>query len=136
MNTEAREKFFNALLRRPSTAKQAREILERQRVSDEDAERLIRKAEDMGLIDDEAFAKLFVDGHLSWGNLKISHELSMRGVSCEAISTALDEAQSESERARELAESWRKGGVEDRKITARLMSRGFTSRAVREALHD
>ena len=130
MNTEAREKFFNALLRRPSTAKQAREILERQRVSDEDAESLIREAEDMGLIDDEAFAKLFVDGHLSWGNLKISHELSMRGVSREAIITALDEAQDEAERASELAESWRKGGVEDRKIISRLMSRGFTSKSV------
>ena len=136
MNTDTREKFFNALLRRPSTAKQARGILERQRVSDEDAERLIREAEDLGLIDDEAFARLFVDGHLSWGNLKIAHELSVRGVPREAISTALDEAQDESERVRELVGSWRKGGVEDRKITARLMSRGFTSRAVREALRD
>ena len=130
MNTDTREKFFNALLRRPSTAKQARGILERQRVSDEDAERLIREAEDLGLIDDEAFAKLFVDGHLSWGNLKIAHELSVRGVSREAISTALDEAQDEAERAGELVGSWRKGGVEDRKIISRLMSRGFTNKSV------
>ena len=130
MNTDTREKFFNALLRRPSTAKQARGILERQRVSDEDAERLIREAEDLGLIDDEAFAKLFVDGHLSWGNLKIAHELSVRGVSREAISTALDEAQDEAERASELVGSWRKGGVEDRKIISRLMSRGFTNKSV------
>ncbi len=121
-------------MRRPSTAKQAREILERQRVSDEDAEKLIREAEGLGLIDDEAFAKLFVDGHLSWGNLKISHELSMRGVSREAVSTALDEAQDESERARELVEAWRKGGIEERKLTSRLMSRGFTNRAVRSAM--
>ncbi|MBQ3654869.1 MAG: RecX family transcriptional regulator [Synergistaceae bacterium] len=130
MNTDTREKFFNALLRRPSTAKQARGILERQRVSDEDAERLIREAEDLGLIDDEAFAKLFVDGHLSWGNLKIAHELSVRGVSREAISTALDEAQDEAERASELVGSWRKGGIEDRKIISRLMSRGFTNKSV------
>ena len=130
MNTDTREKFFNALLRRPSTAKQARGILERQRVSDEDAERLIREAEDLGLIDDEAFARLFVDGHLSWGNLKIAHELSVRGVSREAISTALDEAQDEAERASELVGSWRKGGIEDRKIISRLMSRGFTNKSV------
>ena len=85
-------------------------------------------------MDDEAYARLFADGHLQWGNLKIAHELRMRGVDGEDIAAALDEAESESKRAREIAEGWRKSGVEDRKIQSRLLSRGFTNRAVRYAL--
>ena len=55
--------------------------------------------------------------------LKIAHELRMRGVGREEIESVLDDAEDESERARELAESWRKSGVEDRKIVSRLLSR-------------
>ena len=131
---ELREKFMSSLLRRPSTAKQARESLERSRVPDEVIDALLREAESLGLIDDSAFARLFAEGHLHWGNLKIAHELSARGLSREDIADALEECEDESERACELAESWRKGGIEERKIQSRLLSRGFTSRAVREAL--
>ena len=130
---ELREKFFGALLRKPTTRKQAWELLEKYGAS-ELAERLMREAEESGLVDDEAYARLFADGHLQWGNLKIAHELRMRGVDGEDIAAALDEAESESKRAREIAEGWRKSGVEDRKIQSRLLSRGFTNRAVRYAL--
>ena len=131
---ELREKFMSSLLRRPSTAKQARESLERSRVPDEVIDALMSEAESLGLIDDSAFARLFAEGHLHWGNLKIAHELSARGVSREDIADALEECEDESERACGLAESWRKGGIEERKIQSRLLSRGFTNRAVREAL--
>ncbi len=105
-------------------------MLRREKLTDDEREALMNEAEDSGLIDDEAFARLFVDGHLQWGNLKIAYELSARGVSREEIESALDEAEDESERANELAESWRKSGIEDRKIQSRLLSRGFTSRAI------
>ena len=131
---ELREKFMNSLMRRPSTCRQARESLERSRVPDEVIDALLSEAESLGLIDDSAFARLFAEGHLHWGNLKIAHELSARGVSREDIADALEECEDESERACGLAESWRKGGIEERKIQSRLLSRGFTSRAVREAL--
>ena len=134
MNETVREKFFDALLRRPSTRRQAEEFLSRQNLSDEDRESLLDEAENTGLIDDGAFARLFAEGHLQWGNLKIAHELSARGVSREDIADALEECEDESERACELAESWRKGGIEERKIQSRLLSRGFTSRAVREVM--
>ena len=130
MNEQARERFMNALMRRPSTRMQAEEMLSRQKLTDEEREALMSEAEGTGLIDDKAFARLFVDGHLQWGNLKIAHELRMRGVGREEIESVLDDAEDESERARELAESWRKSGVEDRKIVSRLLSRGFTNRAV------
>ena len=130
---ELREKFFSALLRKPSTRKQAWELLEKYGAG-ELAEGLMREAENTGLVDDEAYARLFADGHLQWGNLKIAHELRMRGVDGEDIAAALDEAESEEKRACEIAEGWRKSGTEDRKIQSRLLSRGFTNRAVRYAL--
>ena len=124
---DAREKFFAYLLRKPCTRKQAEEYLSRMKYP----EAFMNEAADAGLIDDEAYARLFVDGHLHWGNLKIEHELSARGVSREEIESALDDAESETKRAEELAASWRKSGLDDRKIQTRLLSRGFTNRAVR-----
>lgn len=133
MNEGLREKFMSYLLKRTVTGKQAMEFLERQKASDDDIAVLMDEAEGMGLVDDVAFARLFVDGHRTWGNLKISHELGMRGISRADISAALEEAESEEERAEELAEAWRSAGLEERKIAARLVSRGFSQRAVRSA---
>ena len=131
---ELREKFFSALLRRPSTRKQAEDILKKYG-ADELADSLMREAEESGLIDDEAYSRLFADGHLQWGNLKIAHELRMRGVNSKDIAAVLDDAESEEKRACELAEGWRKLGIEDRKIVSRLLSRGFTKRAVNSAIN-
>ena len=119
-----REKFFGYLLRKPCTRQQAKEYLSRMKFPDS----LLDEAEDAGLIDDAAYARLFAEGHVSWGNAKISHELAMRGVSRENVRLALDEIADEPERAREIAESLRRSGVEERKIRARLMSRGFSGR--------
>ena len=58
----------------------------------------------------------------------------MRGISREDINVALDETEDEVSRACELSESWKRMNVDAKKITARLMSRGFTGRAVREAM--
>lgn len=131
-----REKFFSFLLRRPCTHKQAYEYLSRQKMNEDVINSLMNEAEDTGLIDDLTFAKLFAEGHLSWGNLKIAYELGMRHVSRENINTALDEIDDEVSRACELADSWKNMNIDGKKITARLISRGFTSRAVRSALRD
>ena len=128
---EAREKFFSFLLRKTCTRKQAEEYLNRQKLPEGYYDAMMNEAEETGLIDDLTYAKLFAEGHLSWGNAKISHELGMRGVSRNDIETALDDTEDEEKRAAELAEAWRKSGIEERKITARLISRGFANRAVR-----
>lgn len=133
---ELREKFFSFLLRRPCTHQQAYEYLSRQKMNEDVIASLMNEAEDTGLIDDLTFAKLFAEGHLSWGNLKIAYELGMRHVSRENINTALDEIDDEVSRACELADSWKNMNIDGKKITARLISRGFTSRAVRSALRD
>ena len=129
---EEREKFFAYLTKRPVTRRQAEEYLSRHNITD--PENLLTEAESTGLIDDAAYAKLFVDGHLSWGNLKITYELSSRGVSRHDIIAALDEAQDESDRARELSDSWRSSGLDERKISGRLLSRGFSRGAVRSVI--
>ncbi|MBQ3346766.1 MAG: RecX family transcriptional regulator [Synergistaceae bacterium] len=131
-NDDTREKFFAFLLRRPCTRKQAVEYLSRMKFP----ETLIDEAEDAGLIDDLGYARLFADGHVSWGNAKIAYELGVRGVSRENVRIALDEIDDEEERAREISESLRKSGLDERKIRARLISRGFSSRAVYEVLEE
>ena len=133
---ELREKFFAFILKRPCTHKQANEYLSRMNINDDVIDSLMNEAESSGLIDDLTYAKLFAEGHLSWGNLKITYELSSRGISRENINTALDDIDDEVSRACELADSWKNMNVDAKKITARLMSRGFTSRAVRSALRD
>ncbi len=128
---QAREKFFSFLLKRPCTFKQAEEYLSRCEISDESKKILLTEAENMSLIDDSAYAKLFVDGHLSWGNAKIIYELSSKGISREKINEALDEAEDESSRACEVSKSWRSLGLDSRKIINRLLSRGFSLKAAR-----
>ena len=95
---------------------------------------LMTEAESMGLVDDLTYAKLFVEGHLSWGNAKISYELSARGVEREDIDVALNESQDEISRAYELVETWRKTGLSDIKLRTRLLSRGFSAKSVHEAV--
>ncbi len=133
---DVREKFFNFLLKKPCTFRQAEEYLSRQDITDENKNLLLDDAVNMSLIDDSAYAKLFVDGHLTWGNAKITYELSSRGISREDIKNALDESEDELARARELSENWRRLGLEDRKIINRLLSRGFSHNAARSSLED
>jgi SOS response regulatory protein OraA/RecX len=131
---ELTQKFFAFLTKRPCTRKQAYEYLSRQKINENDIDALMNEAESSGLIDDLTFAKLFAEGHLTWGNLKIAYELSMRGISRENINAALDEVEDEVTRAYEIVNSLREKQVDNRKITSRLISRGFTSRAIRSAL--
>lgn len=133
---ELREKFFSFLLRRPCTHKQAQEYLSRQKINDDIIASLMNEAKDTGLIDDLVFAKLFAEGHLSWGNFKIAYELGMRHVSRENINMALDEVDDEVSRASEIVNQLNNLKVDNKKIISRLMSRGFTQRAISEALKN
>ena len=123
------------MLKRPCTRKQAEDFLLRSKLSDQRyVNLLMTEAESMGLVDDLTYAKLFVEGHLSWGNAKISYELSARGVEREDIDVALNESQDEISRAYELVETWRKTGLSDIKLRTRLLSRGFSVKSVHEAV--
>ena len=129
-----REKFFDFLLRKPCTSGQAAEYLSGLNVPEQFFDSLMNEAVNMALIDDAAYAKLFIDGHLTWGNAKIIYELSRRGVDREEIDEALNECADEFSRARELAEEWRRLGLDGRKIMNRLLSRGFSRTSATNAL--
>ena len=131
-----REKFFDFLLKKPCTSGQAAEYLSGLDLPEEIFDSLMDEATNMALIDDSAYAKLFADGHLSWGNAKIIYELSMRGVSRDEINEALDECEDERSRARVLAGDWLKIGLDDRKIMNRLLSRGFSRSSAVKAVRN
>ncbi len=130
---EIREKFFNFLLKKPCSSGDAEEYLSKHGVPEEYKNLFLTQASNLGLIDDAAYAKLFVEGHLTGGNAKIIYELARRGFSRDEIDTALDESEDEISRACELAEDWRKIGLDERKIMNRLLSRGFSRSSVNEA---
>lgn len=131
---ELRDKFYKSIAKRPLTIKQAREFLARKKAPDKIIDLLIREAKNIGLLDDSAYSILFIEGHLNWGNAKILYELSAKGISREKINSALDKAEPESQRAGELVQGWRECGIDERKIAARLRSRGFTNRAINDSL--
>ena len=131
----AREKFFAFLLRKTCTEKQALEFLEKLRISDDEISALMREAQEIGLVDDDAYALLFAQGHDSWGDAKIKFELSRRGINSESVNYALENITPELERAREIFDSLRKS-CEDRKIRSRLISRGFSSRVINRILRN
>ena len=126
-----REKFFDFLLKKPCTSGQAAGYLSSLNVPEEIFDSLMDEAINMALIDDSAYAKLFADGHLTWGNAKIIYELSRRGVSRDNINEALNESEDENSRAYQLADDWGKLGIDEQKIVKRLLSRGFSHRSAR-----
>lgn len=132
---ELREKFFDFLLKKTYTEKQAQEFLNKLKIPDDKKDFLMREAQDMGLIDDEAYANLFAEGHESWGNAKISYELSQRGIQKENINIALENIPEEFERVKEIYDSL-KNTYDDKKIQSRLLNRGFSLRAINKILKN
>lgn len=126
---EQRNWFLGLLSRRSYTRQEAARRLKDRGVSDGAAAALLGEAQEMGLLDDAAYARLFAEGHASWGNDRIAYELRRRGISSEGIQSALEEVDEE-ERLRVLIEPWLEGGLEMRKIIARLQRRGFNNRTI------
>lgn len=133
---ELREKFFNFLLKKPCTLKQAEEFLCGLEISEEQKNILLNEAGDMGLADDLTYAKLFIEGHLTWGNMKIIYELSKRGVSRENINAALDDAEDEISRANKILKGWENSftPADSKKIINRLLNRGFSHKTARTVI--
>lgn len=126
---QQRERFFSSLLNHPSTVAGARERLRRKGLDEDAAEALVKEALEMALLDDALYAQLFAEGHDSWGKKRIALELRRRGVSAEDAETALADID-EGPRAKALADSWARSGLEERKVLARLYRRGFSSATV------
>ena len=130
-NDDVRDWFFRLLVTRSCTSCEARRQLREREVDEDMTEALIAEAQEMGLLDDTAYARLFAESHGAWSNKRISYELGHRGVSDDDIQTGLEELTDEEERLQPFVDSWRKSGLEERKIIARLYRKGFGGRAIR-----
>lgn len=121
--------------------------LARKRVPVDAAGRVLDRLENAGLIDDQRFARDWVESrqarrHLSRSALR--HELQTRGVARELIDIALEDVDREDElrAARELAGK-KLGGlanlppeVQQRRVAGALARRGFSSDIVSRVLAD
>ncbi len=132
-NDTARNWLFRLLMRRSYTCHEAARRLKERGVNETEAAALLSEAQEMGLLDDATYARLFAESHGAWGNRRIDYELGHRGVSDEDIQAALEGIASEEERLLPFVASWRESGLEERKIVARFYRRGFSGRAIRAA---
>lgn len=141
MPSEVGMKWESALMRLLSAPRTRRDLAVRLRdkgCPEETAQPLLDRFETLGLIDDKAYAVLFVDSKSDWGVLRIRDELRARGVSREHIADALEECEvDEAGRALRLARQWNGvKGMTPQKLDGRLRRRGFSSASIREAFEN
>jgi regulatory protein len=127
--------LYRLLLRHPCTRKEAADRLAGRGGDPNDVRRLVTEFEEMGLIDDENWARLYVEGHSDRGAARLRHELRQRGVAENTIDQVLEEGDDQA-KAEDLAAEWSARGLEWKKIAARLVRRGFSSRTVSRILRN
>lgn len=146
---DAVEKAYNRCLDyltyRPRSRSEVRTYLKKYEVEEAHAEAVIARLERAGLIDDEAFARFWVENRESFrprGPLALRHELRQKGVDDRTIDQVLDPVDtvdSAYRSGRKKAEQLRHADRDTfyRKLTAFLARRGFdydTAREVTEGL--
>jgi regulatory protein len=145
----ARDICLRLLSFSPRTRAQLADALRRKGVEEEVAERVLGRYTEVGLIDDEAFARAWVQSRhtgRSLGRRALAAELRQRGVADETVKEAVEELAPEQEEsaardliAKRLAAT---RGLDPAKRTRRLLgilarkgySGGLAYRLVREAL--
>jgi regulatory protein len=127
---------LSAILGRwPKTAKQATDWLEARGMSTEEAETAVRELTLAGLLDDDLYARLFVEGHESWGPLRLRDELRRRGVEEKIVLKAVRE-RTDTDMLAQMIGNWRRAGIDDRRIAGRLIRRGFRPSEIAGALRS
>ncbi len=130
-----RETLAAHLSRWPKTVLEARRWLGKRGAEEQEAEEILAELEVAGFLDDPLYARLFVEGHSGWGSARLRQELRRRGISGPVAKEAIEESV-DPRAAEELVREWRKNGVDDRRIAARLARRGFSSREAWKALNS
>ncbi|MFB9430868.1 regulatory protein RecX [Streptoalloteichus tenebrarius] len=121
--TRARELCLRLLTARPRTRAELHRSLTRRGIDEEVVERVLSRFDEVGLIDDAAFAETWVRSrhtHQGLGRRALTAELRRRGVADEVVAAAVSEVdpEAEEERARELVRR-RLGSVRGRdQVTA------------------
>jgi regulatory protein len=148
--SRARQICLRLLTLAPRTRAQLADALRRKGIPDEAAEEVLSRFEDVGLIDDAAFARAWVESrHHSRGlaGRALSAELKQRGVAADQIRAALDEqlgAEAEVTAARRLVEGRLRAtrglpaDQRTRRLAGMLARKGYPAglafRVIREAL--
>jgi len=148
----AREVCLRLLTLAPRTRAQLADALRKRGIPDEAADQVLSRFEDVGLIDDAAFARAWVESrHYSRGlaSRALSAELKQRGVAAEEIRAAIDEQldpDAEVSAARRLVEGKLSAtrGLPPEQRTRRLAGllarkgypAGLAFRVIREALES
>jgi regulatory protein len=148
---QARALCLRLLTGTPRTRKQLADAMRRREIPEEVAEHVLERFQDVGLIDDEAFANAWVESrHRGRGLARraLAQELRTRGVDAELIGRAVEQLDSDQEEAaaralvdRRLAAT--RGLERDRRIRrlAGMLARkgypeGVALRVVRRALEQ
>ncbi|WP_405011367.1 regulatory protein RecX [Kitasatospora sp. NBC_01539] len=147
--TRARDICLRLLTGHARTRKQLADALRKREIPDDVADEVLSRYEEVGLIDDAAFAAAWVDsrhGNRGLSRRALAQELRRRGVSGDHAEQALArvDAEDEAEAARALVERKLPGtrGLETQTRTRRLVamlarrgySEGLAYRVVRDAL--
>ncbi|MEJ8279065.1 regulatory protein RecX [Pseudonocardia spirodelae] len=128
--TRARDICLRLLTDRARTVKELGDALRRKEIPDEIAHRVLDRFDEVGLVDDQAFAEQWVRSrhrHRGLGRRAIALELHRKGVDREIADEALSDIDDDSERdrARELVvrrlRSLPVGSREERQSTARKL---------------
>jgi regulatory protein len=148
---QARALCLRLLTGTPRTRKQLADAMRRRDIPDEVAEHVLERFQDVGFIDDEAFANAWVESrHRSRGLARgaLARELRTRGVEAEVIGLAVEQLDSaqEEQTARTLVDRKLRStrGLERDKRIRRLAgmlarkgySEGLALRVVRRALEE
>jgi regulatory protein len=145
----ARKILLDQLTGQPRSRAELRTRLAKRRVPDGIAERLLDRFADVGLVDDAAFARAWVQSRQPGKSLArraLAHELRRKGVEEEVVRTALDEVDPEEEveaarllvRRRLRSTAGLRRDTATRRLTGVLARKGYPSglcfRVVREEL--
>ena len=145
----ARDICLRLLAARPRTRTELRQALLRKEIEEDVADQVLSRLDEVGLVDDKAFAELWVHSRHTYqglGRRALATELRRKGVpdevAAEAVATV--DADAEEERARQLVRKrLRSLGAADeaarvRKLVGMLARRGYSEglafRVVREEL--
>lgn len=143
-NHRAREKALYLLEYRDHTKKELTEKLLRSAASKEAAEGAVRKMEELGLVDDEDYARRYTAdlfGRKHFGPMRVRQELRQKGIDPELIEELLgeyDDQEAFTQRIGEVLERKYPGWREDEKIKRRafaaLQRMGYSYGHIREGM--
>lgn len=148
---QARALCLRLLTGTPRTRRQLADAMRKREIPDEVAEYVLERFQDVGLIDDQAFANAWVESrHRGRGLARraLAQELRQRGIDAELVTEAVGllDAEQEEETARELVRRRLPGtrGLDRDKRVRRLAGmlarkgypEGLALRVVRDALRE